>query len=49
VKLSRFFKACPLFPDTNNGATFVPESETSLAGPFFLVSLKNGGKNIPRN
>jgi hypothetical protein len=34
-----------MFPDPNNGAAFVPEFETSLAGSgegpgFFLVGLK---------
>ncbi len=45
----------PLFPDPNNGASFVRESETSLAGSgegpgFLLVDLKmadkKGGKNF---
>jgi hypothetical protein len=36
---------CPLFPDPNNGAAFVPEFKTSLAGSeeghgFLLVGLK---------
>jgi hypothetical protein len=39
----------PLFPDPNNGAAFVPESETSLAGSgewpgFLLVGLKMADK-----
>jgi hypothetical protein len=41
--------AYPLFPDPNNGAAFVPESETSLAGSgewfsFLLVGLKMADK-----
>jgi hypothetical protein len=39
----------PLFPDPNNGAIFVPESETSIAGSgklpgFLLVCLKMADK-----
>jgi hypothetical protein len=39
----------PLFPDPNNIASFVPESETSLAGSgvgpgFLLVGLKMADK-----
>jgi hypothetical protein len=39
----------PLFPDPNNGTTFVPESETTLAGlgewsGFLLVRLKMADK-----
>jgi hypothetical protein len=45
-----------MFPNPNNGASFVPESETSLAGlgewpGFLFVGLKmadkKGGKNLP--
>ncbi len=51
-KLRHFCKkhiARPLFPDPNDGATFVPESETSHAGPgeqprFLLVGLKMADK-----
>jgi hypothetical protein len=39
----------PLFPDPNNGAAFVPKSETSLAGSgewpgSLLVGLKMADK-----
>jgi len=41
----------PLFPDPNNGAAVVPESETSLAGsgewPGLKMKDKKGGKNVP--
>jgi hypothetical protein len=40
-----------MFPDPNNGAAFVPESETSLVGSeerlgFLLVGLNMADKKI---
>jgi hypothetical protein len=53
VQLRHFYKkqiiVRHLFPDPNNGAAFVPEAETSLAGSgewpgFLLVSLQMAEK-----
>jgi hypothetical protein len=60
VQLGHFYKkqstdnsSLPLFQDPNNGAAFVPKSETSLAGlgecpGFLLVGLKMADKKSRR-